>query len=282
LKNIEKDEVRSIAASGMKDPGSPVPPFFRRTAGIKKTRRWIIRPGAVALIFAFLLAAAPRLQAKGEMASAPTNYEMVEAPTAYILMHGGYDIVTQLYDNGGLFVRANVGFKDFFMFGFSANATDVIGQGTIQIQTPRLFLKFKLLDQKTAPVALAVAWDDRGYGSVVDGRFEPGLQKGFYAVVSHEFPELGYLQAHAGMNVVQFDSFDSSRDLGAFFGTSFALAPPLLFNFELDKLLSTQWQFNANFLVNVDNSLRIGMDFRDINRSDLFARILRIQFMGFF
>jgi len=220
--------------------------------------------------------------AKGDLAVGPTNYEMVEAPTAYTLMHGGYDLVTRIYENGGLFLRANVGFQDFFMFGFSANAANVIGQGTIQIQTPRLFLKFKVLDQKNSPVALAVGWDDRGYGTVVNGRFTPGLQKGFYGVVSHEFPELGSLQVHAGLNLVQFDNFDASQDLGAFMGTSFALAPPLMFNFELDKLLSSFWQFNANIVFNVDSPLRVGVDFRDINQGALLSRMIRVQYMGFF
>ncbi|HTC22649.1 MAG TPA: hypothetical protein VK859_17465 [bacterium] len=216
------------------------------------------------------------------MAASPTNYEMVEAPTAYILMHGGYDLVTEMYENGGLFVRANVGFKDFFMFGFSANATNVIGQGTIQIQTPRLFLKFKLLDQKSSPLALAVAWDDRGYGTVQDGRFFPGTQEGFYVAGSHEFQELGWLQLHGGLNVVTFNNFDSSQDLGGFLGTSFAVAPPLVFNFELNQLFSTYWQFNANVVFNVDTPLRVGVDFRDINRGDLFSRILRVQYISFF
>ena len=232
-------------------------------------------------ILALTLAGSPA-SAKGDVASAPTNYEMVEAPTAYTLMHGGYDCVTRLYENGGLFLRANVGFQDFFMFGFSGNATNVIGQGTIQVETPRLALKFKILDQKVAPVALAVAWDDRGYGSEAGGRFYPGLQKGFYAVVSHEFSQLGFLQLHGGLNAVSFDRFDSSRDLGFFGGASFAVAPPLAFNLELDKVLSSFWQFNANVVFNVDNPLRVGLDFRDINNGAAFSRIVRVQYVGFF
>lgn len=220
--------------------------------------------------------------AENKVVSAPTNYEMVQAPTAYTLMHGGYDMVAQMYDNGGLFVRANVGFQEFFMFGFSANATNVIGQGTIQIQTPRLFFKVKPLDQKTAPLSLAVAWDARGYGVDNGGRFFPGTEEGFYVAASHEFKELGYLQLHGGVNLVKFDNFDSSQDLGCFLGTSFAVAPPLAFNFELNQMLTSYWQFNANVLFNVDNPLRVGLDFRDINRSDLFARILRVQYISFF
>ncbi len=224
----------------------------------------------------------PLVWAKGDVAAGPTNYEMVEAPTAYTLMHGGYDLVTKMYENGGLFLRANVGFQDFFMFGFSANATNVIGSGTIQIQTPRLFLKFKILDQKTAPVAVALAWDDRGYGTESGGRFYPGLQKGFYGVVSHEFPQLGFLQVHGGVNAVSFDNFNSSRDLGLFSGLSFAVAPPLVFNLEVDKVLTSFWQFNANVVFNVDNPLRVGVDFRDINNGAAFSRVAKVQYVGFF
>ncbi len=55
-----------------------------------------------------------------------------------------------------------------------------------------------------------------------------------------------------------------------------------MFNLEMDKLLSDYWQFNANVLFNVDKPLRVGVDFRDINRADLFSRIVRVQYLGFF
>ena len=249
--------------------------FNRR---IKKNTNRLIVLLVVFIMFGFSASA----WSADETAPMPTNYEMVQAPTAYVLMNGGYDLVTEMYENGGLYLRANVGFKNFFMFGFSANGTNVIGQGTIQIQTPKLAFKFKLLDQTTAPFALAIAWDDRGYGTFTNNRFEPGTQKGFYTVISHEYPDLGYLQTHIGFNLVQVDNFDSSQDLGAFLGTSFAVSKSLVFNLEADKIFSSQWAFNANFLFNVDTPLRVGIDFVDINNPDLFSRIVRIQYTGFF
>jgi hypothetical protein len=78
------------------------------------------------------------------------------------------------------------------------------------------------------------------------------------------------------------DNFDSSQDLGAFLGTSFAVSKSLVFNLEADKIFSSQWAFNANFLFNVDTPLRVGVDFVDINNPDLFSRIVRIQYTGFF
>jgi len=229
-----------------------------------------------------VLLAGSFVSAEGEKASAPTNYEMVEAPTAYVLSHGGYDLVTRIYENGGIFLRANVGFEEFLMFGFSANATNLIGNGTIQIQTPRLFVKFKVLDQKDSPVALGLGWDDRGYGVVSGGKFFPGLQKGFFGAVSHEFSELGYLQVHAGLNAVTFDDFDTSQDLGVFAGMSFAIVPQLAFNLEVDKLLNNFWQFNASALFNLENPLRVGVDLREINRSPDLSRMIRIQYLNYF
>jgi hypothetical protein len=220
--------------------------------------------------------------AKGDYAASPTNYEMVEAPTAYTLMHGGYDFIGKIYEDGGFFLRANIGFKDIFMAGFSGNATNVIGHGEIQIQTPRLALKVKVLDQKIAPFALALGWDDRGYGIVNAGRFFPGTQKGFFLAASREFSEIGWIQLHGGINAVKFDQFDASQDLGLFTGTSFSFTPALAFNLEVDKILTPWCQFNANFVFNFDSPLRIGMDFRDINRGDLFSRIVRIQYISFF
>jgi hypothetical protein len=222
------------------------------------------------------------LWAAGTLETGPSNYEMVEAPTAYILPHGGYDLVMRMYEEGGLFLRGDVGFKDIFMFGFSGNATNVIGTGTIQIQTPGLFLKVKLLDEKTTPFALAVAYDGRGYGIQTDGRFFPGLQKGFYVVASKEMPAAGFIQLHGGVNAVTFDNFNTSDDLGLFGGTSFALTSSLVFNLELNDVLMKDWQFNANFIFDYDSPLRVGVDFRDINNAALFSRILRVQYVSFF
>jgi hypothetical protein len=220
--------------------------------------------------------------ADSTLATGPSNYEMVEAPTAYILPHGGYDLVMRMYENGGLFLRGDVGFKDFLMFGFSGNATNVIGTGTIQIQTPGLFFKVKLLDEKSSPFALAVAYDNRGYGVESGGRFFPGLQKGFYAVASKEMPDAGFIQLHGGVNAVTFDNFNTSNDLGLFGGTSFALTSSLVFNLELNDVLMRDWQFNANFIFDYDSPLRVGVDFRDINNAALFSRIIRVQYVSFF
>jgi hypothetical protein len=258
--------------------------FMDTAVSLKKGRIFKINQNrrlAVSWFFVSLFLSATAWAAD-ETATMPTNYEMVQAPTAYVLMHGGYDLVTQVYENGGLFIRADVGFKNCFMFGFSANGTNMIGDGTIEIQTPKLFFKFKLLDQATSPFALAIAWDDRGYGDFTDNRFQPGTQKGFYTAISREFPSLGYLQTHAGFNLVQFDNFDPNQDIGAFGGISFAVAKPLVFNFEVDKIISSQWSFNANFLFNVENPLRVGLDLVDMNNPGLFSRIVRIQYTGFF
>jgi hypothetical protein len=51
---------------------------------------------------------------------------------------------------------------------------------------------------------------------------------------------------------------------------------------EVNQMLTTYWQYNANIMFNLDNPLRIGLDLRDINRSDLFSRVLRVQYISFF
>ena len=248
---------------------------------IKGARRIPIKKLKLYLTAAFFLLSPP-LWAAGEVATGPSNYEMVEAPTAYILPHGGYDLVMRMYEEGGLFFRGNIGFKDLFMLGFSGNATNVIGTGTIQIQTPGLFFKVKLLDEKNAAFALALAYDGRGYGVQTGGRFYPGLQKGFYAVVSKEIPQAGFIQLHGGVNAVTFDNFNTTDDLGLFGGASFALTSSLVFNLELNDVLMKDWQFNGNFIFDYDNPLRIGVDFRDMNNAALFSRILRVEYVSYF
>jgi hypothetical protein len=223
-------------------------------------------------------------QAKGDYAADPSNDCMIEAPTAYTLLHGGYQVVTRLYENGGVFLRGDIGFHKFLQFGFSGNATNVIGRGTIQVQEPRLAIKIKPVSQsKVFPLTLAAGWDDRGYG-VSSGRlFYPGTQKGLYVVASREFSSLHGLQLHGGANMVRFGHNDDSKhNAAAFGGTSFGLSRSFQLTFEVDKLFTDRWQFNAGFMVGDGSPLRVGMDFRDINRSELFARLLRVQYLGFF
>jgi len=221
---------------------------------------------------------------KGAYAADPSNFEMVEAPTAYTLLHGGYSVLLRMYEGGGVIVKGDIGFHRYFQFGFSGNATNVVGQGHIEVQEPRLSIKVKPLSQgRRCPVAMAVGWDDRGYGVSVDRRFYPGLQKGLYAVVSREFKEAGYLQLHAGANVVRPGShYDSQRDLGAFGGMSFALSHTISLTAEVDKLFTDFWQVNSGVLFNLGESVRLGMDLREMNRSESFTRLLRLEYLGFF
>jgi hypothetical protein len=147
-----------------------------------------------------------------------------------------------------------------------------------------LAIKIKPVSQsKVFPLTLAAGWDDRGYG-VSSGRlFYPGTQKGLYVVASREFSSLHGLQLHGGANMVRFGHNDDSKhNAAAFGGTSFGLSRSFQLTFEVDKLFTDRWQFNAGFMVGDGSPLRVGMDFRDINRSELFARLLRVQYLGFF
>jgi len=188
-----------------------------------------------------------------------------------------------MYEGGGIIVRGNIGFHRFLQFGFSGNATNLVGHGDIQVQEPRLSLKLKPLSQGRFPFSAALGWDDRGYGRSEDRRFYPGLQKGLNVATSREFKEAGNLQVHAGAKVVRPGShYDRERDLGVFTGLSFGISRSLFLAAEFDKLTTDFWQFNSGFQVGVGSSMRIGMDLRDINRSEFFARILRLQYLGFF
>ncbi len=244
-----------------------------------------IRPVKIlALSLCLAMACAVSARAKGAYAAGPTNDQLIEAPTAYTLMHGGYQFLMRMYESGGVFVRGDIGFHKLLEVGFSANASNVIGHGDIDVQEPRVALKVKFISQSSRfPLAMAIGWDDRGYGDTVDRRFYPGTQKGLYLVASHEIAKLRGLQLHGGANVVRFgDDYDSENDLAAFAGTCFGISDSFYLTAELDKLMTDQWQFNAGFMVGNGAPIRVGLDLRDINRDELFSRMLRIQYMGFF
>jgi hypothetical protein len=226
----------------------------------------------------------PAFATKGAYAADPSNDCMVEAPTAYTLLHGGYQMLLRMYDGGGVFLSGDIGFHKFLQFGFSGNATNVIGHGEIQVQEPRLAIKLKPVSQsKLFPLTLAVGWDDRGYGYSAGRRFEPGTQKGLYVVASREFTGLHGLQMHGGANVVRLgNNYDAKHDAAAFGGVSFGISRSFQVALEIDKAFTDRWQFNAGFMVGTGSPIRVGLDFRDINRSELFARLLRIQYLGFF
>jgi hypothetical protein len=239
-------------------------------------------PGFVLFILGVLFLAAP-CGAVGTYAADPSNDELIEAPTAYTLLHGEYQCLLRMYESGGLFIKGDIGFHKFLQFGFSGNATNVIGHGDISVQEPRLAIKLKPLAQGKFPLSVAVGWDDRGYGESVGRRFTPGLQKGLYVVVSREIQKLHGLQLHAGANRVKFGrDYDAKHDTAGFCGLSFGIGHSFQMAFETDKLFTDLWQFNAGFLVGNGLPIRVGLDFRDMNRKDFFSRILRIQYTGFF
>lgn len=234
------------------------------------------------LLLFFGMKSAPVL-AKGAYAAAPSNTEMVEAPTAYTLLHGGYQLLFRQYENGGVFLKGDIGFQEWLMFGFSLNATRVVGQGDIEVQNPRLGIKVKFLKEPRFPFSVAIGWDDRGYGSSSsDGLFTPGLQKRLFLSLSREWAKPLFFQWHVGVNLLRADENNKTGNAAAYTGLTFALVRDFFFNLELDKLGTDWWQGNAGFVIALDEAFRIGMDFRDIQDQDLFSRILRIQYLGFF
>lgn len=232
----------------------------------------------------FFAAVVPAFPKPGAYAADPSNDCLIETPTAYTLLHGGYQGLLRMYEGGGLFIRGDIGFHKFLQFGFSGNATHVVGHGDIDIQEPRLAIKLKPVSQsKKFPLTLAAGWDDRGYGVTEGHRFDPGTQKGVYAVASREFAGLNGLQLHFGGNVVQMGkSYDAKHDTEAFGGMCFGISRVILVSAEVDQAFTDRWRFNAGFMVGDGEPFRVGLDFRDINRSELFARLLRIQYLGFF
>lgn len=145
---------------------------------------------------------------------------MVDAPTAGTLLKGSFDTELRAYPDGGVLGVLQIGLTDRWTIGLGYGGTNIIS-ATDPDWNPRMnFLtKIRLIDESMAMPAIAVGFEEQGFGRWVDSldRYE-NKAKGFFVVGSKGYRSGSVLSSiHAGVNYAP-EADDKDNDINAFFG----------------------------------------------------------------
>jgi hypothetical protein len=98
----------------------------------------------------------------------------------------------RIYGGGGLMAKVKLGIIDWLTFGLSLSVDGVIGSNLCNIVpgNPGVIAKLRIFDEMTAKnwPTISMGYDNSKYAGI--------MGKGFYAVVSKEFP-IGKMFSHA-------------------------------------------------------------------------------------
>lgn len=155
---------------------------------------------------------------------APAPRILVHNPTASTLPRGNFDISVLVFGDGGVLAGTSIGLSDRFQLGVVYGAKSLLGESS-PVWNPRVGfrIKLQLIGEKYRIPAIAVGFDDQGYGAYIGGAVNRYTikSKGLYAVLSKNFYTLNVATGfHGGINKsLEVDDDDRSPDL--FFGWDF-------------------------------------------------------------
>ncbi|MEK7656310.1 MAG: hypothetical protein AAB412_01000 [Elusimicrobiota bacterium] len=189
--------------------------------------------------------------------------QLIDVPTAGILDVGGFATQTRFFSEGGILEWLNFGMVHRLNLGASLNVERLVGSGTpVQLTRPELQLKFRFFDGDRLIPAFAIGFDGQGYlYSRPDKRYNQ-RQRGFYFVGSQEVGLAG-LQAHAGMNISDFDS----NSIFGLVAASYNLQDKITLMTEWDNINNLRdSRVNLGFRVYVTPSAHIGFSVRGVGQ----------------
>lgn len=145
---------------------------------------------------------------------------LIDAPTAGTLQKGTFDTELRAYPDGGMLGILQIGLSDRWTIGLGYGGTNIIASRDPEWNPRMNFLtKLQLIDETLALPAVAVGFEEQGFGRWVDSldRYQ-NKGKGFYAVASKGY-RMGTVIStiHAGLNLSP-DANDDDNDINAFFG----------------------------------------------------------------
>jgi len=146
---------------------------------------------------------------------------IIDAPTAWTLPRGCFDMTLRVIPNGGIIGSTNIGLSNRFMIGISYGAENIISEEKADWY-PRIEfnVKLRLIDEAYYLPAFSVGFISQGYGSYSDAykRYDY-KSKGFYGVITRSlyFYNLT-LGGHIGVNYSMENEVDKEKDPAFFFG----------------------------------------------------------------
>lgn len=257
----------------------------------------------------------PTLQAQGSYDSYSSDYDeaepysnevndrqLIDAPTAYSLPRGSFDLNFAVHAGGGLIAATNIGLSDFLMVGFSYGANGVFSQENPQYNPSVEFsVKWRLTEETNTLPALAMGFTSQGSGPFLEAYDRPTYKpKGFYGVFSKQIAIASYAwEWHGGVNysIESEENVDKSdKGVNLFAGLSTRLRDNLSFAAEYDFALDDnrsglpygrgRGYLNMALKWSYFDNLHIEFTARDLlgNRREVesFERGLRIVYLEFF
>jgi len=147
--------------------------------------------------------------------------QLIDAPTAWTLPRGAFDLVLRVYPPGGILGQVSIGLSSRFQLGISYGAEGIISEQKAH-GNPRLEfnVKLRLLDEKYYLPAIAVGYNSQGYGAYDDAEERFAYKsKGLFGVLTRSLYFYGLtLGGHAGINYSIQDKGDDDEEPTLFFG----------------------------------------------------------------
>jgi len=131
---------------------------------------------------------------------------LIDMPTSAVLDLGGFASRSRFFAQGGFVDWLGFGVYPRVNLGVSAYIDKLIGNnGPVQLTRPELQVKMRFFDGDRYIPAFAVGFDGQGWLYNRPRKRYDHKQRGVYLVGTQEIGIPG-LQAHAGMNISDFDS----------------------------------------------------------------------------
>ena len=144
----------------------------------------------------------------------PPDVELIDMPTAAALDVGGFASRSRFFNQGGALQWLGFGVYPRVNLGASLHVDRLLGTDSpVQLTRPELQVKWRFFDGDRLIPAFALGFDGQGYFYNRPVKRYNHKQRGLYFVATQEVGLPG-LQAHAGMNISDFDTDDVFGSMG--------------------------------------------------------------------
>jgi len=212
---------------------------------------------------------------------------LIDIPTASALDLGGFQSRTRFFSSGGFLETLGFGVYPRVNLGVSFNVDRLVGNDSpVQIRRPELNMKIRFFDGDRLIPAFAMGFNGQGYFYNKPSKTYNQKQRGLYFVGSQEIGLPG-LQAHAGMNIWDFDS----NGVGGFLASSLNIRDRVKLMVEWDNLNSIfDSRFNSGLRVYMTPNFNFDFAVRGIGQGGRHPdgqprdpeRVMQFKYIGHF
>ena len=213
-----------------------------------------------------------------------TLYNIIDTPNAEVADYGSFAFSTRFFSKGGILPSLNFGVFQRLMLGATLEMENYIGNNDVDLQEPRLQIKFRAYDGSQSLPAIALGYDGQGYHYDKTTKKYAEQERGLYAVFTQEILTRG-LETSVGLNISDF----SKDQLRLFINSSLIISGALGLFIEYDNIQNVKYdRLSAGTTLFLSPSVQMGFHFRDVLHGDHYRdstlernseRIIDIRYM---